>query len=1081
MKKFVPYVMTILCLFAEPVAAASEGRFMRYPDIHDNRIVFTYEGDLWLAGTDSTPARRITSAPGVEYAARFSPDGRWIAFTASYDGSPAVYLIPSEGGEPTRLTYAPGGAQTVCWTPDGERIVFRSGFEQSVIRDPNLFFVNRNGSAPERFPFERGVLCSFSADGKSILYCRRGQEEYHWKRYKGGRYQDIWRYDFATNTFTPVSDYVGKNSYPLWVGNSMVFVSDRTNGIANLYIQDLSTKQITQLTTYDDFDVMMPSTDGKQIIYVHGGYLYLMSLATGESRRLGTNIASDRWLTRDRPINPRDYIHFVDIANDGKIVAVEARGDLFVAPTGPGTVTNLTNTSGSREMYPRISPDGKWIAFFSDKTGEYQLYLQKVTGGEWTPLTSSLDRTCYRPVWSPDGTKILFGDKDLSLFVLDVHGKKMAQIDGSNQLKNDEFTWEMSDYSWSPDSKWVCYTQVQPNRNSTVFLYSLERNKKFDVSGDFFDNLYPSFDATGKYLYYAASRNFDVQMDFLEDNHILSAPQQVMVVQLQDGEKPPFAEKVDGEKLSPVVPFRIDTENLQKRTYPLPVPAGHSFFLNAGKGKVLWCSVPRFTEAEYSDIFRPSGQTKWDLHVFDMELKKEVVLPEKIREYRLSANGEQIVIRKESDIFATSVEKVSQAKGLGDKLSMNGMLYLVNAHREWNQIFDDAWRWYRDFFYDPGMHGRDWKAMGDTYRMFIPSLSSRQELNWLMEQMVGELCVSHTYVGGGDMGIPPAAASPVFTGWLGADLVADTRAGLYRLAKVYGPTEYNRNLTGPLVSPDMDIREGDYLLAINGTPLKVPEDYHRLLQVTQGQKVTVAVNHAPSMTGARSYQVTPVRYDRSLRYFRWLTDNVNYVLKASGGKVGYMHINAMGAGGIAEFEKFWRAFRYKEGIIIDVRRNSGGWTEYFLIDKLERKMVAYNVLKNMVPFRYPGGASSAHYVALSNEYNGSDGEAFIEHFKARKLGTVIGVPSWGGLVGIVNTQVTIDNGTVEQSNNAFYGAAGKWLVENHGADPDILLDNDPASAAAGKDVQLDKALEVILQRIKENPFTFPARPAYPKK
>jgi tricorn protease len=346
---------------------------------------------------------------------------------------------------------------------------------------------------------------------------------------------------------------------------------------------------------------------------------------------------------------------------------------------------------------------------------------------------------------------------------------------------------------------------------------------------------------------------------------------------------------------------------------------------------------------------------------------------------------------------------------------------------------------------------------------------------------VGELCVSHTYVGGGDMGTGQGVSSPVFTGWLGADLVADRKAGVYKIAKIYGPTEYNLSLSGPLVRPDLDIHEGDYILAINGDPLKIPDDYSKRLQVTQGQKVSITVSRTPSQQGARTYQVTPIRFDNSLRYSRWLTDKINYVLKASDGKLGYMHINAMGSGGLAEFDKFWRAFRYKEGIIIDVRRNSGGWVEYFLIDKLERKMVAYNVLKNMEPFRYPGTASSAHYVALSNEDNGSDGEAFIEHFKARKLGTVIGVPSWGGLVGIVNAQTTIDNGSVNQSNNAFYGREGKWLVENHGADPDIVLDNDPQSVMAGKDAQLDKAIEVLLQKIKAEPFGFPPRPAYPKK
>jgi tricorn protease len=410
------------------------------------------------------------------------------------------------------------------------------------------------------------------------------------------------------------------------------------------------------------------------------------------------------------------------------------------------------------------------------------------------------------------------------------------------------------------------------------------------------------------------------------------------------------------------------------------------------------------------------------------------------------------------------------------------MLYNADSLKEWNQIFSDAWRWYRDFFYDPDMHGRDWKAMGEKYRAYIPYLSSRDELNWVLQQMVGELCVSHTYISGGDSG-PQAGipAAPVFTGLLGADLVPDEAAGFYKFAKIYGPTEHNLSLKGPLVSPDFDIKEGYYLLAINGRDIKPPQDYFRLLQVIPGKKISITVNSKPTVAGARTYEVEPVRSEQGLRYFRWLANNINKVLKATNGRVGYMHINAMGSGGIGEFDKFWRAFRYKEGIILDLRRNSGGWTEYFLIDKLERRMVAYNNLKNMVPFRYPGSVGNGQYVVVSNEYNGSDGEAFVEHFKARKLGTVVGVPSWGGLVGIINGQTTIDNGRIEQSNNAFYGREGTWWVENHGADPDILIDNDPGSVVSGRDPQLEKAIEVILENIKKNPFTFPGRPPYPKK
>jgi tricorn protease len=1075
------FLAVIALLFPLAPANAEEGRFMRFPDVHGSTIVFTYEGDLWTVPSTGGTAVRLTNHPGVEYAARFSPDGTQLAFTASYDGYETIYRMPATGGIPTRLTYMPGAGQTICWTPDGKSVVFQSMFENIISRDPQLFTVGLTGALPQRLPLDRGVRCSYSADGTSILYTRRGSEEYYWKRYKGGRYQDIWRYDFPTATFTPISNYVGKNSYPMWIGSTMYFVSDRTNGVTNLYAQDLTTGSITPVTQYADVDVMMPSTDGTSIVFMYSGYLHLMNVASRAMTRIRVDVPSDRWATRMRTIDAREYLHAADLAQNGKALLLEARGDIFYVQVDKKLSVNLSFTPGTREMYPAVSPDGKTVAFFSDKSGEYQLYLQPVSGGEWTPLTTSLDRTVYRIVWSPDGTRLLFGNKDYALFVLDVRSKNITQIDASNQMKNDEFYWEIADYGWSPDSKWVTYSLVQFNRNSQVFVYSLDQGKRYPVTDDFFDNLSPRFDAGGKFLYYLSNRNFSVQMDFYEDNHVLHSPYQVMAVQLGAGETPPFADSVSRTGQRAGTAFRIDTDGLQQRTFPVPVPAGNYFFLQAGKGKIAWCALSRFTEDEYEEIFKPGNATKWDVHLFDMEQKKEITLAEKVREYKISTNGEQLLVRRDDDLYLTTLDKAFQSKSAGDKVVTGILPYTVDVRGEWNQIFNDTWRWYRDFFYDENMHGRDWNQMGALYRSYIPALTSRDDLNWVLQQMVGELCVSHTYVSGGDRGPLSTPKTPLFTGWLGADFVADRGAEFYRIAKIYGPTEYNRNLTAPLARPDIDVREGSYLIAINETEVKPPADYHRLLQITAGQKVSVTLNSTASRQGARTYDVVPIRYDGQLRYFRWLTDNINYVLKASGGKVGYMHINAMGSGGIGEFDKFWRAFRYKDGLIIDVRRNSGGWTEYFMIDKLERKMVAYNVLRNMVPFRYPGTASSAHYVAISNEHNGSDGEAFIEHFKARNLGTVVGVPSWGGLVGVVNGQTTIDNGTVQQSNNAFWGKEGKWLVENHGADPDILLDNDPASVMAGKDLQLDKAIQVALQKIKEQPFSFPPRPAYPKK
>jgi tricorn protease len=1073
-----------MVFIASAAFATEEGRFMTYPTISGDKIAFTYEADLWVASAQGGVAARLTTFPGTENFAKFSPDGKWLAFTATYDGAPAVYLMPAGGGAPTRLTYNPGGAQVVAWTPDGAEIVFRSMFENVAGRDPNLYSVTVKGGAPKRLPLDRGVLISYIPGENKFLYCRRGNEEYYWKRYKGGQYQDIWLYDAAARTYTTVTDYVGKNSYPMWAGGLMFFVSDRASGIANLFTQKLGTKEVKQVTNYGDFDVMMPNTDGRSIVYVQNGRLHVFDVGSGQDRKMAVEVPSDRWALRNRVINPRDYIHTAMVADDGKSVVLEARGDVFRVPVGSEPSENLSGRPGTREMYPALSPDGKTLAFFSDRTGDYQLYTQSVTGGDWTQITTDLDRLVYRLAWSPDGKKILFGNKDYSIFYIDIATKKLVKVDSSNQMKNDEFTWEISDYTWSPDSKWIAYSFVQFNRNSQIFVYNIETGKKYPVTGDFYDNLYPAFDTSGKYMYFVSSRNFNLRMDFYEDNHVIATPQQVMVVQLRDGEKPPFAG--DGpakeEKKGEPEPFRIDTEGLAQRTYPLPVPAGNYFYLKAGKGKVLWASVEAFTEAEYEEIFKPrQGETKWTLHIFDMADRKDVPLSEKVRDFSLSTNGEQLLIRRESDFFTTSVEKAFGSKSTGEKLNLSGLVYTVDLQKEWHQIFNDAWRWYRDFFYDPGFHGHDWKAMGDKYRAYIPYLSSRAELNWVLSQMVGELCVSHTYIGGGDFGPAATPSSPVFTGLLGADLVADPATGLYKLGRIYGPTEINLNLTGPLVWPDIAVKEGDYLLAINGTALKSGDDFFKLLQTTAGKKAKVTINARPVMEGAKSYEIEPIRSDGQLRYFRWIQDNIKTVEKATGGRVGYMHITAMGGGGIGEFDKYWRAFRYKDGIILDLRRNSGGWTEYFLIDKLERELVAFNNLRGMVPFRYPGSAGNGNYVVISNENNGSDGEAFVEHFKARKLGPVVGVPSWGGLVGILNQQLTIDNGTVEQSNNAFYGKEGTWWVENHGADPDILVDNDPGSVMAGRDLQLEKAIQVMLEKIKKNPLNFPPKPPYPKK
>jgi tricorn protease len=896
----------------------------------------------------------------------------------------------------------------------------------------------------------------------------------------------------------------------MWTAGGLLFVTDRASkGVANLWRLDPATKATSAVTSYEDFDVQMPATDGKTVVFTRAGVLYRMDVATSRVEKVDVDVPSDQWAVGERAVSAKETIQSMDVASDGKWTAFEARGDLFLVSTDEnGSSRNLTRAPKSRERMPRFSPDGTKVAFFSDRTGEYQLYTTGVAGdAPWEAITTDLDRTAYHAEWSPDGTKLLFGDKDLRLFVVDVATKKRTKIAESRQLANDEFSWEISDYAWSPDGAWVAYTHIEPNRNGRIWLHELATGKTVPVTDGFYHSVNPSFDPKGELLYFLSYRSFTTRVDVFEDNHVIPKPVLPVAVQLRAGQKPPFEKTPKDEAKGPepapdgtkvgakdapaakepkVLPkpvalpkVVVDVEGLSSRLFPLPVKAGTYFHLKAGKGYVTWAATEEYGEDEIEQLFTPAfGKDLLGLRVFDVASQKEVALEGTISDWRLSPNGEQAVAKKGAAFHASPLEKVFSGKALGTALSLDRVVVRVNPRDEWLQVFDDAWRWYRDFFYDPDMHGRDWKAMGAAYRVMVPELSSRSELNWLLSQMVGELCVSHTYVGGGDTGPKKAPEPIVFTGRLGADLAADA-SGRFVFRSVFRPSGTTGDLASPLARPDVNVKDGEFLLAIDGTGLKASDNPYRHLQVAKGQKVRLTVGPTADGKGSRVVEVEPLRSESELRYDRWVAKNLAFVEKASGGGMGYLHLTAMGAENIAQFDRFYRAFHDRQGIVIDVRGNGGGWVEYFVIDKLQRKLTAFNVLKNMEPFAYPPGASKAHFALLTNEYNGSDGEAFVEHFKAAKLGTVIGVPSWGGLVGIVNGQTTVDGGTVHQSNNSFYGRDGKWLVENHGADPDVLLENDPGSASAGKDLQLEKAVEVLRKAIGEKPFTFPARPAYP--
>ena len=1059
--------LTTCALIAQAPAAPELPRFVQYPDIHGDQVVFTYEGDLWTGTVQGGPARRLTSHPGQEFAAHYSPDGKWIAFSGQYDGGTNVYLMPAEGGVPRRLTWR--GACTVQgWSPDGTRILFRAALNGNCNPMTQMWSVDRQGHEPQALPLgSTSFQAAYAPDGSRLLYNPKGSEEYFWKRYKGGQHAELWLADLKAGSYRRVTSYAGKSAYPMWTAQgSALFLSDRgEGGISNLYTLDPANEETHALTGFKDYDVQWPATDGHRVVFVQGGYLQVLELATGAARPLTLTAPSDGWRYGPRTVNAKDTIQSIRLAPGGQSLALEARGDVFMLSTdATKAARNLTATSGIRERFPEISPDGKRVAYFSDESGEYDLYVRPAEGGPAQRLATGLKTTVYHLLWSPDGRKLMFGDRSLALYVMDVASGKMERIDGSVNLKNDEFTWEVSDYAWAPDSTWITYSYPELNRNNRIYLFNLRTRQKVALTDGFFDSLNPCFDADGSTLYYLGYNHFETRLDASEMNAIEPAPVQVMAVKLR-------AEEGDA-------PFRIDLDGLQARTSVLPVKAGNDFHLKAGKGIIGWSTVEGWDDGVSEEVFHPTGEAKWTLHLYDTAAKKETVLPEPISEWGFDADGSHLYIRRGAELHAGSTQALIAAKTLPEKVDLERLALTIVPREEWKQIFEDAWRWYRDFFYDANMHGRNWQGEHDRFAQWLPQLTSRNDLNWLLSQMVGDLCVSHTYISGGDMGPVAPAAMTRNPGLLGADLAPDA-SGRYRFARVYGPTPYAPELTGPLAGK---VREGEYLLAVDGVELQAPGAVYEHLQVVAGQKVTLTVNAKPTLQGARTVEVEPVAKDTQLRYERWVADNIATVERLSGGQLGYLHLSAMMTPNIGQFDKYWRAFRYRKGIVVDVRGNHGGWTEYFMIAKLEKRQVGFNVLRGMAPFRVPNTASDGRYVFLSNEQNGSDGEAFMAHVKAAGLGPIIGVPSWGGLVGIVNTQHTLDGGGVEQSNNAFFGKEGKWWIENHGAEPDVRVENDPSSFMAGHDRQLEVGVETLLKQLKEQPTaTFPALPAYPVK
>ncbi len=1061
-------------------------KLMDYPDVYGNQVVFTYAGDLWIADVTTGKGFRLTSYPGMETNAHFSPDGKWIAFTASYDGNPDVYLIPATGGEPRRLTYHGSRDNVIGWTPDGKYILFESSREMGYY-GPFVYRVSPQGGFPQKVAIDRAAWAYYDASGTRVAFNRRPGEFRNWKRYHGGQAPDVWIADLTNHTFKNITaDYDGVDMRPLWVGDEIYFVSDRETGINNLWAYNVKTGQFTQKTFHDRFAVYAPETDGKSIVYRLGGELYLFDIASGKTRKLVIDLPAEHWQSRPEFVNPTEQLGDFDVQPAGKWAVVEARGDLFKIKTKRGKWENLTGTQGIRERYPAVSPDGKYVAYFSDESGDYQLYYRELkSGAKPVQLTKNLKTFPYHLVWSPDGTKLLFGDKDYILRMVDVKTGKVTQIDQGHYQKDYEFFWEISEYDWSPDSKWVVYSKVEPNLNSAIYLYSLESGKITRLTDGEMDDYAPVFDRGGDYLYFISNRNFDPEMDPAEDNYVIGQPSRVCVVQLRAGEKPPLQKEEEeneneNENNGKKPPFRIDLKGIQSRIYTLPIPAGYFKRLQAGKNKVFVMGKERYGFPGIEEFFNPAGVQDYFIKGFDMEEQKTVTLLDGVGNFRVSADGSHLIYRSGQTVGILACDELQKHQVGDGKLNFSRVEMLLDRHAEWRQIFNEIWRWYRDFFYDPNMHGVDWEKIRQEYLPLVDYVQTRDDLTGLVREMVGEICASHMYIFGGDRN-QKFKTRHVSTGLLGADILPDAKTGLYRIVKIYRGKSWVKSLRSPLASPEVKVKEGDYLLAIDGHPLSAKENYLKYLVNKAGKEVKITVASTPEAKDRHTFTVKPIRSERGLRAWEWVKTRREMVEKEGKGLIGYMHLDDMDSQGLGQFEQGWKAYKYKKGLIIDVRYNGGGFTNYFIIDKLERQLVFGVKTRRFAPMRFPMAVTTAKMAALINEYTGSDGELFTDHFKARKLGTVIGTRTWGGLIGIINVLLTVDGGMAVQPNVGFYDFSGHWIVENHGADPDLNIDIRPEQGLRGEDPQLQKAIELLLQQIDVKQQVPPAPPAFPVK
>jgi tricorn protease len=1052
-----------------------DARLLRFPSTNGDQVVFTYAGDLYTTAILGGQARKLTSHPGYEMFARYSPDGKTIAFTGQYDGNTEVFTIPASGGEPVRITFTATlsrddvgdrmGPNNIVmgWTPDGKYIIYRSRKQSFNDFKGQLFKVSVNGGPSEELPLSVGGFNSYSPDGKKLAYNRVFREFRTWKYYQGGMADDIWIFDTATGKTENISNNKAQDIIPMWLGSKVYFLSDRER-IMNLYSYSAENGKTEKVTDFKDYDIKFPSGSKDAIVFEKGGYIFCFTPGTGKVTRIPVSIANDHLYDRTEWKDVSGQIRSGSLSPNGERILFSARGELFNTPAKQGITRNLTASSGIHERNGAWSPDGTRIAYLSDKTGEFEIWTSDPKSLESArQLTKNSDTYIFGFEWSPDSKSILYYDKLFRLWLIN------AETGAKKEIEQSEMG-PIGDYSWGPDSKWIAY--VKPEQGFGIIrLYSIESGKSFEVTDTWYNSGNPVFSRDGKYLIFVSARTFNPTYSATEWNHSYQDMNKLYLATLNPGTPSPFVPKDDevsildaGKPADQKKPeaLTVDPTGIQTRILELPVPAGNYFNIEAVNDRIYY---------SYNSSDVQGSRFK----LFDLTKQKETELASNTG-FSLSPNGKKMLVSQGGrySVIDLPASKVS----LDETISLAGLKTRVDKHAEWQQIFDESWRHMRDFFYDRNMHGLNWKEIYNKYNPLVPYVRHRSDLSYLIGEMIGELNVGHAYVNNGERPMPER----IQTGLLGAKISKDQN-GLFRIDKILEGANWSTELRSPLTEQGSLVKEGDFIVSIDGQSVKEISDLYSLLVGKANQLIELKTSANKDGINPVSSLIKTLSSESALYYYGWVQENIRKVDAATNGDVGYIHIPDMSAVGLNEFVKHYYPQLTKKAIIIDDRGNGGGNVSPMIIERLQREITYATVAANQKHGSVnPNGTLAGPKITLIDRYSASDGDLFPYRFKTLNLGKLVGVRTWGGVVGYSGSIPCIDGGSIITPSFAPYAADGTgFIIEGYGVDPDVVIDNDPFDEYKGIDRQLEKAIELIKEEIKLYTKTVPPIPDFPKK